>query len=635
MAPSTITASVSKELLKLYPSEGHALAKLSLLRAKLTLPKETVHVISDIHGEFKKLRHVVNNGSGSLRPLVEQLFRNRLSDAERGTLLNLIYYPREAFMLIEPMLSEPDTKRAFLEKTILQEVEILLALAEGKTEERLSQVFPAPYTEVFRELLAGGMERRSSGYMQALIDEFHAQGRELDFLRMFARAIRNLLFSELIVAGDLGDRGPRIDLVVEYLMQQPRVSIVWGNHDASWMGACLGHEACIATVVRISLRYQRLSQLEEGYGISLSPLEELAESVYGQDPARQFPCKGEAGRDALLLSRMQKAIAMIQFKLEGQLIQRNPEFKLEHRNLLHRIDAKDGTVTVDGKTHAMLDLSFPTIDWSRPYELSDEEKRCVERLRRSFIESASLWRHMKYVREHGHMYLVRDSNLIFHACVPARTDGNFVSFPIDGVQYSGKALFDAFSRVVLRAYREMRQKDLDLLWYLWGGPLSPWFGKDKMATFETYFIADKAVHKETKDPYFSLIHEVDFCNRALIEFGVDAELGLIVNGHVPVKIEEGEDPVKRSGKAVTIDGAFSEAYGDKGYTLILDARGTYLAQHHHFESVSDAITQHKDMVPSIRVLREFKAPRLVGDTEEGAEMRDEMVLLLELLTCYP
>jgi fructose-1,6-bisphosphatase-3 len=400
------------------------------------------------------------------------------------------------------------------------------------------------------------------------------------------------------------------------------------------MGACLGQEALIATVLRISLRYGRIAQLEEGYGIPVEPLEMLARSAYADDPAERFRSKGEDLREPLLLARMQKAATILQLKLEGQTTRRNPEFGLEHRNLLHRIDPVAGTVTIDDHTYPLLDRLFPTIDFNDPYTLTELEARCLASLRQSFLDSPALWRDMRFVADQGSMIATRDENLIFHGCVPSDAKGEPVDFEVDGAPRRGKALFEALDKVVRRAIRDRATRDVDMLYYLWAGPRSPLFGKDRMATFETYFVADKKTHVETKDPYFSLIHEKWFCESLAKEFGIDPAKMLIVNGHVPVKLEEGESPLKRSQMAVTIDGAFSEAYGDKGYTLVIAAERTYLAQHHHFESIQNAIERGADIVPTIQDLRTYAEPRRVGETARGREIREEIAGLERLAVAY-
>jgi len=622
-----------RALARRYPTRDAVLAEIGHRKAVLTLPKGTVHVVSDVHGEDKKLKHIINNASGTLRPLVERLFEGRIDAIELQQLLAIIYYPRESYARFQP--ADPAGRQAFVLATIGREVEIIRALSQRHARRHVEKLYPPAFVGLLRELVAGREVLAGREAFQAtLIEPFVRQSREIELLRAVAHVIRNLSVEEIVVAGDLGDRGPRVDKVIDFLMRQPNVTIVWGNHDASWMGACLGQEALIATVIRLSLRYRRLSQLEEGYGIPLAPVERLARAVYGDDPAERFAVKGEGVRDALWLARMQKAAAILQFKLEGQLILRHPEWELEHRCLLHRIDPVAGTVTIDGVIYPLLDTHFPTIDWKDPYALSAEEQACLGRLRHSFLESAVLWSEMTWVERHGQMVIRRDLAVIFHGCVPVDEQGRPESFPVDGAPLSGKALFDALSSKVRSAFRTRSQDDLDLLWYLWSGPRSPLFGKDRMATFETYFVADERSHHETKNPYFRLIHDADFCSRVCAVFGVDEKRGLIVNGHVPVRIEKGESPLKRSGRAVTIDGAFSEAYGDKGYTLVLDAERTSLAQHYHFESVDEAVLAGADILPIVTVIEAYDPPRKIDDTETGEELRKEIEVLWELLGAY-
>ena len=617
-----------------YPNIDATLAAIANLRAALTLPKGTIHVISDVHGEFKKLTHVINNASGSLRPLVEQTFGSRLSGGEKLDLLNMIYYPRETYPLLAQRWPDDDGRRAFLRRQTRLELELLRRISRPYSLEAIERVFPPSYKALFRELVFASYLERRDGYIDALLDEYIAHDQELMFLRMLARVIRNLLFSELIVAGDFGDRGPRIDKVIEYVMRQPNVSLVWGNHDVSWMGACLGQEACIANVLRMSLRYQRLFQLEMGYGIPMAALEKLVRTVYFDDPAERFPCLGRGIRDAMTMSRMQKAMAIIQFKLEGQTIARNPQFLLEHRRMLEQVNAEHGTIRLDGVVHPLADARFPTVDWTDPTRLSPEEEECMAQLKLSFVQSQTLWDQMRYLERQGTMHLVRDYNLIFHGCVPVDDAGAFLPLRVDGQEYRGRALFDALDASVHRAFRDKGESDLDLLWYLWCGPLSPLFGKDKIATFEGYFISDKHAKEETKNPYFKLIHEKEFCRSILRDFGVDETRGLIVNGHVPVKIEQGESPMKASGMAITIDGAFSEVYGDNGFTLVLDADRTYLARHHHFESIGEAITRGADIIPTIQDVAVFDPPRRVADTHEGDTRRHEIAALELLIRAY-
>jgi fructose-1,6-bisphosphatase III len=623
-----------RPLQRQHPTLDAALAAIARLTAEGTLPKGTVHVISDVHGEDLKLRHVTNNASGTLRPLVEKTFDGRLSPAELQEFITLIFYPRQTLERMEPTLREETARRIFCKRTLRNLFEIVRDLARRYSLERATRVFPPEYHELFQELLHEPSSEHGPAYYDALLDALVQHDRALYVIRLAVRLVRNLAVEELIIAGDCWDRGPRGDRVVDYIMPLPNVSFIWGNHDAAWLGACLGQEALIAHVLRISLRYRRLFQLEEGYGILLQPLEHLARTLYEDDPAECFAPKNPGLRDPLTVARMQKAAAVMQFKLEGQTIARNPEWELGSRRLLHRMDLRAGTIAVDGAVFPLKDRHFPTIDPADPYALSDEERACMDRLRQSFQSSKKLWEHLKFLLQRGSMYLCRDDHLIFHGCVPVDERGEFLPLVIDGRPWRGHALFNAIDRVLARCLAQPSEKDCDLAWYLWCGPRSPLFGKDKIATLEIDLVADSATHVETKNPYFQLINEVDFCDKILREFGVSPERGLIVNGHVPVKIEKGESPLKRSGKAITIDGAFSEAYGDHGYTLVLEPERTLLAKHHHFESVEAAVRDGVDIIPEIAVVRQWERPRRVADTERGAENRREIALLERLVWAY-
>lgn len=623
-----------RALARQFPNVDSAMAEIARLSAVLTLPKGTVHVISDVHGEDKKLRHVINNASGTLRPLVERLFGKRMEPKEFQRFLTLIFYPAEVVARLEQTMTDPAEVRAYAAWALRHEFELVRTLSTRYSLRRAMQVFPPEYRELLAEMLHEPTTERGQDFVGAIVDELARRGRVLHLVHLTARLVRNLVVYELIIGGDCWDRGPRGDKVVDYLRQQPNVSFIWGNHDMAWLGAALGHEALICHVLRVSLRYRRLSQLDEGYSVPLTPLEHLAHTVYAGDPATQFMPKAEGMRPMELVARMQKAAAVMQFKLEGQMIARHPEWRMDDRRLLHHLDLKRGVIRLNGHEYPLLDARLPTIDPADPYKLSAEEQACVERLRRSFMESQKLREHMTWMVGIGSMYTVRDGNLIFHGCVPCDAKGAFLPMTIDGREYAGRPMFDAIERVVLRALERCEQNDLDVLWYLWAGPRSPLFGKDKIATFERDFLADEHTHHETKDPYFALIHEGWFCDKVMAEFGVDPATGLIVNGHVPVKIEKGENPLKRSGKAITIDGAFSEAYGDQGYTLVLEADRTVLALHHHFESVEAAIREGVDIVPQVTTVRTWPTPRRMADTERGAEIAADVRALERLVEAY-
>jgi fructose-1,6-bisphosphatase-3 len=617
-----------------FPSIDSAMAEIARMSAVLTLPKGTIHVISDIHGEDKKLRHVINNASGTLRPLIERMFAARMDAKEFQEFITLCFYPAEVIERMEQNPLRPAELRTYALRTLRNQFELVRVLTALYSLKRAMEVYPPEYRELLVELLHVPTTARGPEFIEAIVDTLQQRGRVLHLIHLVGRLIRNLAIRELIIGGDCWDRGPRGDKVVDYLKQQPYVSFIWGNHDISWLGASLGHEALICTVLRMSLRYRRLAQLDEGYSIPLTPLEHLVRTKYSEDPAKFFMPKSGGMRPMELVARMQKAIAVIQFKLEGQLLERNPNWNLDHRRLLHRINYKAGTITIDGQTYPLRDMHFPTIDPADPYALSPEERACLDRLKNSFLSSQKLHEHMRYIVGHGSMYLVRDDHLIFHGCVPCDAEGTFLPLEIDGKPVAGREMFDAIQRVVHRSLEHRAHTDLDLLWYFWSGPRSPLFGKDRIATLERDFIADPEPHHETKDPYFSLINEAPFCEKVLGEFGVNSPQSLIVNGHVPVKIEKGESPMKRSGKAITIDGAFSEAYGDHGFTLVLEADRTLLVKHHHFESVEAAVRDGVDIIPSVSVIRTWPAPRRIGDTERGSELRCQIDMLQRLIDAY-
>ena len=617
-----------------FPCVDSAMAEIARMSAVLTLPKGTIHVISDVHGEDKKLRHVINNASGTLRPLIERMFASRMDAKEFQEFITLSFYPAEVIEGMEQNPLPPAELRAFSLRTLRNQFELVRVLTARYSLKRAMEVYPPEYKELLVEMLHVPTTARGPEFIEAIVDKLQQRGRVLHLIHLVGRLVRNLAVRELIIGGDCWDRGPRGDKVVDYLRQQPYVSFIWGNHDMAWLGASLGHDALICTVLRISLRYRRIGQLDEGYSIPLTPLEHLVRTVYADDPAKHFMPKATGMRPMELVARMQKAIAIIQFKVEGQLLARNPQWELEHRRLLHRIDFKAGTITIDGETYPLRDTRLPTINPADPYTLTADEEICLSRLKNSFCSSQKLREHMRYIVGHGSMYLVRDDHLIFHGCVPCDAEGNFLPMTIDGKPVAGRNLFDAIETVVHRALENRSQSDLDLLWYLWSGPRSPLFGKDRIATLERDFIADPKPHHETKDPYFALIHEKAFCEKVLAEFGVTADQSLIVNGHVPVKIEKGESPMKRSGKAITIDGAFSEAYGDHGFTLVLEADRTLLVKHHHFESVEAAVRDGVDIIPSVSVIRTWPTPRMIGDTERGEELRCQIDMLQRLIDAY-
>lgn len=627
---------IHRALAERFPTIESAVSEIAALKAQLEVPKGVIHVISDVHGEAKKLRHVINNASGRLRPLVSELFEEKLPTGEFREFLNVLYYPAEILQLKDDELTDDDERYEWVLATLTRQFELIRMMVRERRRKAVKLLAPKEHRELFEVLLnfpAGGHD---PVFLEVQLREMVRRRLAFSAIRSASRFIRSLTVEETIVAGDLGDRGPRLDRVIDYLLRQPNVSLVWGNHDVSWMGACLGNEALIALVLRISLRYRRLYQLEEGYGLLTKALEQLAETVYADDPAEHFVSKREGERDPLLIARMHKAAAVLEFKLQGRMIERHPEWEMDDRNLLPRIDFANKTIELGGEVHPLRDSYLPTVDPEDPNRLSPEERHCMDRLKESFTASPRLWEHMKWVADRGRMALVRDRAVIFHACLAVDDDGGYLPLTIDGQECRGPEQFHALNRVIKRAFRAgslVEENDLDWFYYLWAGPKSPLFGKDRMATFETYFIADKATHKETKNPWFRWIHDFGFCDRICQEMGVGSG-GIIVNGHVPVKVEAGESPVKGGGNAVTIDGAFSEAYGDRGYTFILAPEGEVLAEHHAFPDPVAAVREGGDLIPTMQLVRTYERPRMVGDTEQGGSIRAQIRALEELVEAY-
>ena len=613
------------------------MAEISLLQAKLTLPKRRTHIISDIHGDDRKLRHVINNASGGLSNLVNEVFRNELTDEEKRTFLAFLYYPVEKLRRHQHELQDCHWRLTTIKNLLRQQFRLVRSLAATIAKDEVLRLMKEEFKTLYIALLDEGSFDRDPAYVDSMVEALADYDQDINAVHEASRLVRNLVVNEVIVAGDLFDRGERGDRVIHYLKNQPKVSFTWGNHDITWMGATLGSEVLIATVLRISLRYLRLWQLEEGYGILLSPLAKLANTIYRDDPATCFYPKRQSDYlDEDLVARMHKAAAILEFKLSGPVIERHPEWNIDDRRMLHLIDYQNGTITLDGKVHPLKDAHFPTIDPNDPYSLSPEEQSCLDRLRQSFVSSERLWQHMLFIVGQGGMSLIRDEALIFHACVPTNPDGSFRKTAIKEQNLSGGKLFRELEEIIRQTYRQGAHsvtEDLDYYYWLWVHPDSPLFGKARMATFERYFLDDPETHREAKDPYFQKIHDADFVRKIGHAFGTDDDV-LVINGHVPVKVEKGEDPVKRGGNAVTIDGAFSESYGDHGYTLVMGPNAIRLAEHSHFESINHFLNQNDDMIPGLRDLRQYEAPRTLSETHEAEDINAQLCSLNQLLQAY-
>ncbi|KAA8493351.1 Fructose-1,6-bisphosphatase class 3 [Porphyridium purpureum] len=641
-------------LARQFPNLDAVAGQMALRTAVLSRPPGNVHIISDIHGDARKLQNVLSNASGTLRPFVEDLFAaaDYMDENDVRRLLFFIFNSSDFYAHYSERLHSgitfgcsPDmtgTGSFLLENLLLQACKVLREIVKPYSIDYVRGHLDQNFRKVLMEMMYNPSLNvdapcvSTEHYICAIAASLRQTNRLFRFLRILSRLIRNLATVELLVGGDLWDRGPRGDRVTEILMNQPNVSIAWGNHDLAWLGAALGCDALIAYVMRVSCRYNCLAQLEEGYGISLAPLEHLSKEMYGDDLAVRFKPKVQRGyRDELTLAQMQKAAAVMQFKLEGQLIKRHPEYQLDQDLVLHTIDLENGTCLLDGSRYQLLDTNFPTLTpGDNAYELNEAERECMTRMKRAFYRSSKLWEQMKWLINRGSAYVVRHDHLLFHGAVPcsepfATEDGGmdceFRDFEIYGRKMCGKELFDNLQREIIAALRSPTEYRRDLIWYAWCGPVSPFMAKERVATFMRDLIAEEETHKEKKNPYFALLHEEWFCDKVLREFGCDSDNGLIINGHVPVSVKKDENPVKRSGKAVAIDGAFSEAYGDRGYTLVIEPQKhrTVLAEHHHSE---DAF----DVMPTVRKVRDFANI----SSSYQKKLRAEIDLLSRLLFAF-
>ncbi|MFU8860797.1 MAG: fructose-1,6-bisphosphatase [Cyclonatronaceae bacterium] len=632
-------------LSKQYPSIRAASTEIINLSAIMELPKGTEHFISDIHGEFESFLHVLRNGSGSIKRRIEEIFEYTLDEREKRNLATLIYYPEQKLSM---MLKEIDNPAEWYRKTLFQLIKLCRVYSSKYTRSKVRKTLPKDFNYIIEELLH---EQESSKnrqeYYSSIITAIINTDRAGAFIISLAHLIQRLTIAQLHVIGDVYDRGPGAHIIMDTLMQHHAVDFQWGNHDIVWMGAAAGSEACIASVIRVSLRYSNMETLENGYAISMLPLISLAVEVYGDDPCTQFRPKQSAENftenELQLMARMHKAISVIQLKLEGQIIQRRPQFLMEDRLLLDKIDYGKGTVQINGKSYPLIDSNLPTIDPDNPYELSEQEQMVMDKLCLSFKNSGRLQDHVRFLFSKGSMYLVCNGNLLYHGCIPMTRSGKLRHFTFDGVDHSPKGFMDRLERLARQGYftndnPEMKQYGMDTMWYLWSGAQSPLFGKDKMATFERYFIADKETHREEKNPYYDYRTEENVASEILEEFGLDPENGHIINGHVPVKVKKGESPVKAGGRLLVIDGGFAKAYqnetGIAGYTLIYNSYGLLLSAHQPFESTQKAIEEEQDIHSTTKILERNSSRIRVCDTDSGREIRTRIEDLNNLLDAY-
>ena len=633
-----------KSLSNQYPTVAAAATEIVNLQAILSLPKGTEHFITDIHGEYDQFQHVMRNGSGAIKRKIEDEFGNAISAAEKKAIATLIYYPEQK---LEQVLKKEENLEDWYKVTLYRLIRVCKSASSKYTRSKVRKALPKDFAYVIEELLTGRPDvSDQEAYYNEIIRSVIRTGRASELVIAFCNLIRRLVVDHLHVVGDIFDRGPYPNLVMDTLMKHHSVDIQWGNHDVYWMGAAAGSAACICNVIRISAKYGNLNLLEDGYGINLVPLARLAMSKYDKDNCECFKLDYREDeydvRDAMLDEKMHKAIAVMQFKLEGQLIMEHPEFEMEHRLLLDKIDIKKGTVIVEGVEYPLRDTNFPTIDWAHPYELSSEEADVMERLTQAFINCEKLQKQIRFLFTQGSLYKVYNGNLLYHGCVPMNEDGSFTSVNVYGKMYSGKALYDVLENYARKGYYaidpEEKKKGQDILWFIWENKNSPVFGKAKMTTFERYFIADKTTHQEPKNPYYRLLEKEEVVNRILAEFGLSGTEAHIINGHIPVEAKKGESPVKCGGKLLIIDGGFSKAYQPKtgiaGYTLIYNSYGLVLAAHEPFESVEKAVLEGNDIVSHTILVQHVVKRKTVADTDIGRELMASIRDLESLLVAY-
>ncbi len=631
-----------------FPTIAEASTEIINLQAILNLPKGTEHFLADIHGEFEAFQHVLKNASGNIKRKVHEIFGNQIRESEKKELCTLIYYPREKLQLVKEHEEDLDD---WYHITIHQLVKVCRDVSSKYTRSKVRKSLPEEFSYIIQELLHERTEDvDKTAYVSAIIDTIISTGSADDFIIALSNVIHRLAIDQLHILGDIYDRGPGAHIIMDTMETYHHWDIQWGNHDILWMGACAGNEACICNVIRLSLRYANLTTLEEGYGINLIPLATFALDTYGHDPCLEFQPRTLSKDDTMdertrsLTARMHKAISIIQFKIEAQMADRHPEWDMADRDLLSRVDYARGTVNIDGTDYQLSSCDFPTIDPNSPTTLTEGEELLMQRLRHSFAVSEKLRRHIRLLLQHGCMYAVINNNLLFHASVPLNADGTLKEVKLyDGKYYKGKELMHNIGMIIRAAFQndtdpQERAYSIDYFLYLWSGKDSPLFDKSKMATFERYFLKEKSTHHEEKGYYFKLRDNAEICDYIMDEFGVKGSNRHIINGHVPVHVKTGENPIKADGKLMVIDGGFSEAYhketGIAGYTLVYHSRGFELVQHEPFSSARDAIIRGTDILGTTQIV-EMSAHRMrVADTDKGEDISRQISDLEKLLYAY-
>ena len=628
-----------------YPTIASASTEIINLEAILNLPKGTEHVLSDLHGEADRFLHILKNGSGAIKIKIEEEFGPSLSMRDKKQLATLIYYPEAKLELIE---KDEEDIADWYRITLHRLIRMCKRVSSKYTRSKVRKALPVDFAYIIEEHLH---EREDfpdkEDYYNEIIATIIRINRAREFIIALCQLIQRLVIDHLHIVGDIYDRGSKAVAIMDKLMDYHSVDIQWGNHDILWMGAAAGHPACIANVIRICARYGNLDTLEDDYGINLVPLVTFASNTYKLDRCELFGVKQRQNEvsqlDVELEKKMHKAISVIQFKLEGQVILRRPDFKMEKRLMLDKIDYEKGSIHIDGKDYLLKDSYFPTIDANHPYDLSADEKELMDRLIKAFINCEKLQKHARFLFSAGSLYLRYNNNLYFHGCIPFNEDGTFRSVELRGKSYKGKALYDFLEAYARKGYYmtncpEQRTYGQDIMWYIWSSENSPVYGKAKMATFERYLISDAALQEEKKDFYYKLIEKEEICYKIIKEFGLDPQTAHVINGHMPVRSKAGENPVKGGGKLMIIDGGFSKAYqpttGIAGYTLVYNSYGLRLVTHEPFESFEKSIADETDIRSDFTMVKEFEHRQKVADTDAGKTMRESIRDLELLLEAY-
>lgn len=630
-----------------FPTAEAASTEIINLKAILNLPKGTEHFMADIHGEHEAFLHILRNASGNIKRKVRELYDDKLSREEIRELCTLIYYPEKKLEIIK---ASEENLTEFYSTTLTRLIPICREVSAKYTRSRVRKALPKEYAYIIEELLhESPTDHSKQAYWDAILQGIVDTGQSDSFIIAICYVIQQLSVEQLHILGDVFDRGPGAHIIMDHLLGYHNFDFQWGNHDALWMGAAAGNNACIANVLRLSLRFGNMATLEEGYGINLLPLATFAMDTYRDDPCTLFKPKLDAKSATLsekqkrLVAQMHKAITVLQFKLEGRLIDQRPEWNIKYRKVLSSINFNTYTYSIDGKSYSMLDTNFPTINPDNPYELTSEEKDLVDKLHHSFRISAKLQKHIHCLLQHGCMYAICNSNLLFHASVPMNADGTLREVELLGKKYSGRALMHQIGMTIRAAFntdtpQPVRRFAIDYFWYLWCGKDSPLFDKSKMTTFERYFIADKSTHIEEKGNYYLMRDNAKVCDYILDSFGVEGKHRHIINGHVPVHVAQGENPIKADGRLMVIDGGFAEPYHDTtgiaGYTLVYHSRGFELIQHEPFTNTKDAVVKGTDIKSSKQIVEMTGKRIMVRDTDMGHILNEQIKELQELLYAY-